>query len=269
MSTVYHPSTGLLALNATSLAAILDHARGRRIEHAARRSLVDAGLLVADELDPPLLPIVAPLLAGGPRIRLLSRARGRLTVTDAAFLPVRHDTPDDPADDASRAGGPPAGGGSPVGGATVVVRPPGSAVLHVRHARAGAAARVLAATVGLGPHVLGEPPFRMPLDLRDWATVRSGFDSAAPSGWVGRRHRAELHEVRWAPTPGTRAATALVVARLDGGLAEIRPRNAGDGVLTVIAADTTSVWRRLCALTTGTVRPGVGRTEAGLDAAGS
>jgi hypothetical protein len=245
VSTAYQPSTGLLALDAASLAAILDHARGRRIETATRRSLADAGMLVADQLDPPLVPIVAALVAGGPRIRLLSRARGRLTVTDAAFAPVGPDTPAGPA-----------GGESGAGGATVVVRPPDSPVLHLRHARAGAVSRVLAATVGVGPHVLREPPFRTPLDLRDWAVVRSGFDSATPSGWVGRRHRAEFHEMRWAPTPGTRAATALVVAQLDGGLAEIRPRDTGDGVLTVTAADTTSAWRRLCALTTGSLQPG-------------
>jgi hypothetical protein len=69
--------------------------------------------------------------------------------------------------------------------------------------------------------------------------------------------------MRWAPTPGTRAATALVVARLDGGLAEIRPRDTGDGVFTVTAADTTSVWRRLCALTTGGGAAQGHRPEAG------
>ena len=225
---VYQPSTGLVALDAPTLAAILDHARGRRLEPAARRSLVDAGMVADDGLDPPLRRIVAPLLASGPRLRLLSRARGRLTVTDAAYAPDDH-----------------------AGGATVVVRPPESDVLHLRHARAGTVTRVVAAGVGLGPHVLADPPFRQPLDLRDWGIVRSAFESVTPSGWVGRRRHAELHELRWAPAPGVSAATAVVIAQLDGGLAEIRPRDAGDDVFTVTAADTTAVWRRLCALTTG------------------
>ena len=64
---------------------------------------------------------------------------------------------------------------------------------------AEAEAKRTAASLGLGPHVLTEPPFGTPLDLRDWAIVRSGFDSATPSGWVRRRDQAELHEVRWAP----------------------------------------------------------------------
>lgn len=252
MSNVYHPSTGLLALDPPTLAAVISHARGQSIEPAARRSLDDSGMLVADQLDAGLHSTIAPLLARGPRIRMLSRARGQLTVTDAAFSPAAPDGPDRTTVDPDHPSGPAHGAGA----ATLVVRPPDSTVLHVRHTRAGAATRALAASLGLGPHVLVEPLFGKPLDLRDWATVRSGFDSARPSGWVQRRDRAELHEVRWAPTPGTGAATALVVARLDGGLAEIRPRDpaaAGNqsGVLTVTSADTTSLWRRLCVLTTG------------------
>jgi hypothetical protein len=247
VSTAYHPSTGLLALDAPTLAAVIDHARGHPLDPAAHRGLADAGLLVADRLDPPLHAIVGPVLADGPRIRVLSRARGRLTVVDAAFAPA---TPDDPGTSGRATG-------------TVVVRPPDSGVLHVRHASAGAVTRLLATTVGLGPHVLGEPPYPTPLGLRDWAVVRSGFDTATPSGWVRRRDRAALHEVRWASAPGTRAATAVVIAQLDGGLAEIRPRDTGDGAFTVAAAETTSVWQRLCALTTGAPPAGCPTTAPG------
>src|SRR5690606_38497845 len=156
--------------------------------------------------DAPLHAAIAPLIADGPRIRLLSRARGRLTVTDAALVPATPGTGPagvntragtagvkNPADP-SRVSGP-AGLHGPAG-ATVVVRPHGSTVLHVRRASPGAVARVLAATIGLGPHVLVEPLHPQPLDLHDWGIVRSGFDTPTPSGWVGRRDRAELHEVR-------------------------------------------------------------------------
>ncbi len=245
MSIAYHPPLGLLALDAPTLAAVVDHARGRPVDPAARRSLTDAGILVADQLDPPLHAIVRPLLADGPRVRVLSRARGRLTVTDAAFVPDLHDVSNE--------------SGHPT--ATVVVRPPDSAVLHVRHATVGAVTRLLAATVGLGPHVAATPLFPQPLGLRDWAVVRSGFESATPSGWVRRRDRAELHQVRWAPTPGTRAATAVVIAQLDGGLAEIRPAATADGTFTVTSAEATSVWRRLCALTNAP-RTGVRQSAA-------
>lgn len=259
MSTAYHPCTGLLALDASTLAAAIGHALGRRLDPAAHRSLADAGMLVTDRLDPPLHAIVGPLLADGPRVRVLSRARGRLTIIDAAFACASQghlDKPDsaDGADGADR---------PRRATATVVVRPPDSAVLHVRHATAGAVTRLLATTVGLGPHVLVEPPFRTPLCLRDWAIVRSGFDSAMPSGWVRRRDRAALHEVRWAPAPGTRAATAVVIAQLDGGLAEIRPADTAHGSFTVTGADTTSVWRRLCALTTNAPPGGCPTTAPG------
>lgn len=273
MSNVYQPSTGLLALDAPTLAAVIAKARGQSIEPAAERSLADSGMAVAGRLDAPLHATIAPLIADGPRLRLLSRARGRLTVTDAALAPATPGT--GPAGVNARAG--PAGVKSPAdpsrvngpagmngaAGATVVVRPHGSAVLHVRRASPGAVARLLASTVGLGPHVLVEPRFLRPLELRDWGVVRSGFDTPTPSGWVGRRERAELHEVRWAPGPGTSAGTALVVARLDDGLAEIRPRGIGDAAFTVTAADTTSVWRRLCALTTGGGSAGGRRPNAG------
>jgi hypothetical protein len=228
MTDAYLPAAGLLALESGSLAALIGHAHGRAIAPATRRSLVDAGLIVAGGLDPPLVPIVDALLGDGPRLRLVSRERGRLTITDAAI------------------------GCSAA--AAVLVRPPGSSALHVHQLSVGAVARHVGRTVGLGAGARDDTPFSRPLELRDWATVRKGFDTAAPSGWVGRRQRATLHEVRWAPTTGARAGTALVIACLDGGLAEIRPSTTTDGAFTVTAANTHDVWSRLCTLTSPSSR---------------
>lgn len=231
MTAVYEPAAGLLVLVPAALAAVLDHVRGRRPDDAALDPLVEAGLIVDDRLDPPLAPVVSALGGDGARLRVLSRARGRLTVTDAAIGP-------EPGRDSG-----------PGRGAAVVVRPPGAEVLHLQHTTTGTLARLLARTIGLGAHIGAEPPYPRPLELRDWAIVRAGFDTPGPSGWVGRRERAALHEVRWAPSPAAPARTALVVAQLDGGLAEIRPSTAHSGAFTVTAADTGSVWRRLCVLT--------------------
>ncbi len=238
MTAVYQPAAGLLVLAPAALAAAIEHVRGRRPDDAALRPLVEAGMVVDDQLDPPLVPLVSALRGDGARLRVLSRMRGRLTVTDAVIG-------QDP--------GPESGHGH---GAAILVRPPGSDVLHVQHTTTGTLARFLARTIGLGAHVGAEPPDPRPLELRDWSIVRSGFDTPEPSGWVGRRERAELHEVRWAPSPTAPAGTALVVARLDGGLAEIRPSTAHPGAFTVTAADTGSVWRRLCALTASSLPVG-------------
>jgi hypothetical protein len=235
VTAVYQPAAGLLALAPAALAAALDHVRGRHPDDAALQPLVDAGLIVDDQLDPPLAPLVAALSGDGIRLRVLSRARGRLTVTDAAI-----------GRDPGRQSG-------PGQGAAIVVRPPEADVLHLQHTTAGTLARFLARTIGLGAHVGAEPPDPRPLDLRDWAIVRSGFDTPEPSGWVGRRDRAALHEIRWAPSPAAPARTAMVVAQLDGGLAEIRPSTTHTRAFTVTTADTGSVWRRLCVLTAPTV----------------
>jgi hypothetical protein len=221
---VYLPLAGTIVLAPSTLAAMLDHARGRRLDADQRTTLDALGLTVDGRLDPPIEPVASTLLSGGPRCHLLSRACGRLTVVDTALAPDRNR-------------------------AAVLTRPPGSPVVHVQALSLGAATRHLARLVGLGPHVLARPPFDRPLELRDWTVVRSGFDSAAPSGWVGRRERAELHELRWVRTPGDRPGTALVVARLDGGLAEVRPSVSCEGAYTVTSADSRAVWSRLCALT--------------------
>lgn len=231
MTAIYQPAAGLLSLTPAALAAVVDHDRGRRPDDAVLHPLVEAGLIVDDQLDPPLAPLVAALNGDGPRLRVLSRARGRLTVTDAA---IGHN----PGRESRR--GP---------NAAIVVRPPGADVLHLQHTTTGTLARFLARTIGFGAHVVAEPPHPRPLELQDWAIVRSGFDTPEPSGWVGRRERAELHEVRWAPSPAAPARTALVVAQLDGGLAEIRPSTRHAGAFTVTDADTGSLWRRLCVLT--------------------
>lgn len=107
MTSVYQPSAGVLALEPVAFAAMVDHARGRTSDRTASRSLVDVGLVVDDELDPPLRPLVDVLLGDGPRLRVLSRARGRLTVTDATVDGRGH--------------------------AAIVVRPPGASLLHLRH----------------------------------------------------------------------------------------------------------------------------------------
>jgi hypothetical protein len=232
VTAVYQPAAGLLVLAPAALAAAIDHLRGGRPDDAAIRPLVEAGLVVDDQLDPPLVPLVSALTGNGARLRVLSRMRGRLTVTDAA-------TGQDPGRNSG-----------PGQGAAIVVRPPGADVLHLQHTTTGTLARFLARTIGLGAHVGAEPPDPRLLELRDWSIVRSGFDTPEPSGWVGRRQHAALHEVRWAPSPATPARTALVVAQLDGGLAEIRPSSTLAGAFTVTGADTGSAWRRLCVLTT-------------------
>jgi hypothetical protein len=228
----YQPAAGLLVLDAAALAAVIDHTRGRRIAPPSRRALDGAGVLVDGVLDAPLRPLVAALVGGGPRLRVLSRRRGRLTITDGAV----------------HVGG--TGDGVGRGSAVVIIRPPGSPVLHLRHLTTGALARHVARLVGLGPHLAAGHALEHELDLRDWAVVRSGFETPAPSGWVGRRRRAELHEVRWARSPGTAAGTALVVARLDDALAEVRPHDAADTTFRVTPASPLSLWTRLCALAT-------------------
>jgi hypothetical protein len=242
----YQPSAGLLVLDAAALTAVIDHTRGRRIEPPSRRALDGAGLLVDGELDAPLRPLVAALEADGPRLRVMSRRRGRLTITDGAV----HAGAVGDGSGSSDGNGRDATGrrGSGSDSAVVIIRPPGSPALHLRHLTTGALARHVARLVGLGPHLAADDALPQALDLRDWAVVRSGFETPTPSGWVGRRRRAELHEVRWARSPGTAAGTALVVARLDDGLAEVRPHDAGDGTFRVTAADPRSLWSRLCAL---------------------
>jgi hypothetical protein len=221
---VYLPLAGTIVLAPSTLAAVLDHARGRRLDAARRTVLDERGLTADGRLDPLIEHVASTVLSGGPRCRLLSRARGRLTVVDTTLAP-----------DSDHA--------------AVLTRPPGSPLVHLQALSLGAATRHLARLVGLGPHVLARPPFDRPLELRDWTVVRSGFDTATPSGWVGRRDQAELHELRWVRTPGDRPATALVVARLDGGLAEVRPSESCEGAYTVTSADGRAVWTRLCALT--------------------
>lgn len=224
MTDAYQPLAGAVVLRPRTLAAVLDHARGRRLDAGDRDALDELGLVVTGRLDPPIATVASVLLGGGPRCRLVSRGRGRVTVTDTTLGPGRDQ-------------------------AVVVTRPPGSSALHVQALPAGATARNLARLVGLGRHVLGRAPLERPLELRDWTMVRSGFETRDPSGWVGLRGRAELHELRWVAAPGRPAGTALVVARLDGGLAEIRPSTTCDGGFTVTSADTRAVWSRLSALT--------------------
>jgi len=247
----YQPSAGLLVLDAAALTAVIDHGRGRRIEPPSRRALDGAGVFVDGVLDAPLRPLVASLVGDGPRLRVLSRRRGRLTITDGAIhvggtgVSSGHGSDGSGCDATGRGGG-----GDASGSAVVIIRPPGSPALHLRHLTTGALARHVARLVGLGPHLAAGHVLQHALDLRDWEVVRSGFETPTPSGWVGRRRRAELHEVRWARSPGTAAGTALVVARLDDALAEVRPHDAGDGTFRVTPACPLSLWTRLCALAT-------------------
>jgi hypothetical protein len=221
---VYSVADGVLTFDATHLRALCDHAVGRRIDPGAMARLAAAGVLVGGEVDAPIRPIVAALTGGGARLRLVTRCAGALAVTDAAF-----------GDD----------------GAALVLRPPGATAFHVRWATVGGVARHLARRLGIGGHLLAAPPPATPQALPDWPTVRAAFDTSTPSGWAARHDRAELHDLRWAPPGVGRARSALVVARLDGALAEVRPGPDEDTYL-VTAADPVGVWCRL----SSTVRRG-------------
>jgi hypothetical protein len=228
VSTAFLPGSGELVLAPATLGAVLDHARGRPLPLDVGDGLADAGVLEDDRLAPPVDAVVSILLGAGPRCRVLSRARGRLTVTDIVVAPDRAD-------------------------AAVVTRPPGAEAVHVRATSRGGAIRHVARLIGIGPHVLTDPPLDGEIVLDDWAAVRESVDWATPAGWAAAWRRVALHQVRWAQGPATRAGTAIVVAVLDGGLAEIRPRPDDDG-FAVTAAEPRSVWARLCLLTTPSTR---------------
>lgn len=238
---LYEPDDGLLILADAHYRALVTHGAGRRPDRVPLRELEKAGVLVDGRPDRPIAPIVRALCGTGPRLRLLSRRRGSLTVTDVAVP-------------APGAGGP----------AALALRPRGSTAVHLHHLTPGTAARRIARRTGVGAHLAVEPVGLPAADLA-WPTIRQAFDTPTPSGWAGGHQRVELHELRWAPARGQAARTALALATLDGVLVEITP-SSGDHYRLALA-DARSLWLRLCLLTTGTLGacPPPGAEEPALD----
>ena len=219
---LYSPDDGLLALDERDLRAFADHAGGRRTDLRAVARLRTAGVIGDGGVDLPLRPVAGALAGRGPRMRLLTRHRGRVTVTDAA---VHEDGTF----------------------AALLLRPPGSGAVHLRLTTTGGVIRHVARRLGLGARPSPRSGHRSPQTLRDWGTVLRAFDTDAPSGWAARHARASLHDLRWAPSPSGPARTALLVARLDTALADVRPGR-DEGTYVVSDAEPLAVWRRMCAL---------------------
>lgn len=235
-ASLYRPADGLVALDDDQLGALLAHAQGRPVPPAQRSWLASTDIVRGDEIDAPLRPVVAALLGAGPRLRLQSRQRGELTFNDAA-LPARAD-----------------GSVGRQEGVALVVRPPGVAVAYVRSLSRGTLARHLARRMGIGAHLLATRPLERAVEVADWPSVRAAFDAAtaSPSGWAAEYQETELHELRWAGGPGQPARTALALARLDGALAEVRPKDGPDSAYVVQPAEPRSLWLRLCRLLSAT-----------------
>ncbi len=186
-------------------------------------------------IDLPLRPVAVALAGRGPRMRLLTRHRGRVTVTDAAV-----------SEDGTFA--------------ALLLRPPGSAAVHLRLTTTGGVVRHVARRLGLGARRPPRSDHRRPQMLRDWPTVRRAFDTDVPSGWAARHARASLHDLRWAPSPSAPARTALLVARLDTALVDVRP-GPHEGTYVVSDAEPLAVWRRMCALAAPVPAPPAGTPE--------
>ena len=229
---LYSPEDGLLALAELDLRALADHAGGRRTDPRAITRLRTAGLIGHGGIDLPIRPVAVALAGRGPRLRLLTRRRGRVTVTDAA---VSED-------------------GTSV---ALLLRPPGSEAVHLRLTTTGGALRHVARRLGLGARRPPPSGRRSPQTLRDWSTVLGAFDTDVPSGWAARHARASLHVLRWAPSPSGPARTALLVARLDAALADVRPGR-HEGTYVVSDAEPLAVWRRMCALASPVPSPPLG-----------
>ena len=171
---LYSPDDSLLALDERDLRSFADHARGRRADPRAVARLRTAGVIGDGGIDLPLRPVAVALAGRGPRMRLLTRHRGRVTITDAAVSEdgiVR------------RAPAAPAGRGG---------RPPPADDHRRRHPPRGAPPRSRrSAATPVGP-----PP---PQTLRDWSHGPPGVRHRRPVG-LGRPPRPRL-----APRPAVGA----------------------------------------------------------------